>query len=84
MQIPLCAQNIAYLIIRSSVTFSAYELYVDPKSDEVSSSVTRVGLPQTKQETFTSSAERFKRAFSYKDVRVHFVGAWYVIRTLPF
>ncbi|RXW18625.1 hypothetical protein EST38_g7229 [Candolleomyces aberdarensis] len=26
-----------------------------------------------------SMAERFKRAFSQKNVRVHFVGAWYVI-----
>jgi len=24
-------------------------------------------------------AERFKRAFSHKNVKVHFVGAWYVI-----
>ena len=35
------------------------------------------------QQIFASRADRFKRAFSYKDVRVHFVGAWYVIRTLP-
>ena len=62
--------------------FSAYELYADPKSDEVSSSLNQVGLPQTKQAT--TSAERFKQAFSHKDVRVHFVGAWYVIRALPF
>ena len=31
-----------------------------------------------------SMAERFKKAFSYKDVTVHFVGAWYVIHDLPF
>ena len=43
--------------------------------------MTEVGSsPPMEQETFnTSSAERFKLAFSYKDVRVHFVGAWYVI-----
>ena len=29
-----------------------------------------------------SSAERFKTAFSYKNVKVHFVGAWYVQFTL--
>jgi hypothetical protein len=28
---------------------------------------------------YVSKAERFKRAFSRKDVKVHFVGAWYVI-----
>jgi hypothetical protein len=31
-----------------------------------------------------SMAERFKRAFSRKDVRVHFVGAWYVISSASF
>ena len=43
--------------------------------------MTEVGSsPPMEQETFnTSSAERFKLAFSYKDVRVLFVGAWYVI-----
>jgi uncharacterized protein (DUF2235 family) len=29
-----------------------------------------------------SLAERFKRAFSRTDVKVHFVGAWYVIHAL--
>jgi len=28
-------------------------------------------------------AERFKETFSYKDVTVHFVGAWYVTPNLP-
>ena len=64
----------------SILIFSAYELYLDPQSDKPSTSVTQVGMPQTKQAT--TSAERFKRAFSYKNVQVHFVGAWYVIRTL--
>lgn len=30
----------------------------------------------------TTMAERFKGAFAHKNVRVHFVGAWYVIPTL--
>ena len=29
--------------------------------------------------TKTSMAQRFKETFSYEDVRVHFVGAWYVM-----
>ncbi len=48
---------------------SAYELYVDPKSDELE--VTEVGSDET-----MSMAERFKSAFSHNDVKVHFVGAW--------
>ena len=32
----------------------------------------------------TTMAERFKGAFAHKNVRVHFVGAWYVIPTLTF
>jgi hypothetical protein len=31
-----------------------------------------------------SMAERFKKAFSYKDVTVHFVGVWYVMLKLAF
>ncbi|EDR04490.1 uncharacterized protein LACBIDRAFT_391733 [Laccaria bicolor S238N-H82] len=56
----------------------AYELYIDPKSDEPSTSVT-VGSLQT---THTSSAERFKQTFSYKDVRVHFLGAWDTVSSI--
>lgn len=43
--------------------------------------MTRIGLPnrEKKEKTPMSSAERFKNAFSYKDVKVHFVGAWYVV-----
>ncbi|KDR70478.1 hypothetical protein GALMADRAFT_76068 [Galerina marginata CBS 339.88] len=57
----------------------AYELYRDPKSDEISGSsgVHTVGSPD-----MTSSAERFKKAFSYKDVRVHFVGAWDTVSSI--
>lgn len=32
----------------------------------------------------TTMAERLKSAFAHKNVRVHFVGAWYVIPTLTF
>jgi len=49
---------------------SAYELYVDPKSDEPEEA-TQVGSDEK-----MSIAERFKGAFSHKDVKVHFVGAW--------
>jgi len=58
--------------------FSAYELYCDPRSDEPTQA-TQVGSQKT-----ISMADRFKNAFSHKAVRVHFVGAWYVILALPF
>jgi hypothetical protein len=51
---------------------SAYELYADPKSDDVTAAP--VGSPTDKK---VSMAERFKEAFSHKNVVVHFVGAWY-------
>ncbi|KDR68091.1 hypothetical protein GALMADRAFT_1051503 [Galerina marginata CBS 339.88] len=57
----------------------AFELYADPKSDKRSSSVIKVGSPA---EDETSSAERFKQAFSYKNVRVHFVGAWDTVSSI--
>ena len=60
-----------YLLI---IFTSAFEIYADPKSEE--RTTTRVGSLQTEQEGLTSRAERFKKAFSYKDVKVHFVGAW--------
>ena len=60
---------------------SAYELYSDPESHL--HTATQVGSSQT-QDTKTTKAERFKKAFSYKDVTVHFVGAWYVVLTLLF
>ncbi|EDR04371.1 uncharacterized protein LACBIDRAFT_304576 [Laccaria bicolor S238N-H82] len=44
----------------------AYEIYVDPKSDEPT----------------LASAKRFKEIFSYKDVRVHFVGAWDTVSSI--
>ncbi|KIM35805.1 hypothetical protein M413DRAFT_32263 [Hebeloma cylindrosporum] len=53
----------------------AYELYSDPKSHLHKAA--QVGLSQGQEKTMTM-AERFKKAFSYKDVTVHFVGAWYV------
>ena len=45
---------------------------MDPKSDK--HIATEVGS-QVKM----TMADRFKNAFSHKDVKVHFVGAWYVI-----
>jgi hypothetical protein len=62
--------------------FSAYELYSDPKSHL--RTATPVGSSQMQDENKMSMAERFKKAFSYKDVTVHFVGVWYVIHKLPF
>jgi hypothetical protein len=59
------------------MALSAYDLYTDPSSEE--STETGVGSLQE-----MSMAERFKRAFSYKGVRVHFVGAWYVTPALTF
>lgn len=50
---------------------SAYELYSDPNSDKPK--VAQVGSQEK-----MSMAARFKSAFSHKDVKVHFVGAWYV------
>ena len=46
--------------------------------------MTGVGSSKTQDEKKMTMAERFKKAFSYKDVKVHFVGAWYVIHKLPF
>jgi len=60
--------------------FSAYELY----SKSHSHTATGVGLSRTRDGNKISMAERFKNAFSYKDVTVHFVGAWYVIPNVPF
>jgi hypothetical protein len=62
--------------------FSAYELYSDLKSH--SHKVTRVGSSPKQDENKMSMTERFKKAFSYKDVTVHFVGAWYVVLKLLF
>ena len=56
--------------------FSAYELYSDPESD-LPSTVARVGSSGTEKNS--SIAQRFKETFSYEDVKVHFVGAWYVM-----
>ena len=57
----------------SSRAYSAYELYSDSESEE--RNATQVGF---NTEPTMSAAARFKNAFSYKDVKVHFVGAWYV------
>ena len=62
------------------IIFSAYELYADLESDKPT--VTQVGQVESSGEM--SMAKRFKSAFSHKDVKVHFVGAWYMILSLPF
>jgi hypothetical protein len=64
--------------------FSAYELYADPQSHLPDEKITQVGSSQKQYEnpTRTSMSERFKKVFSYKDVTVHFVGAWYVLNLL--
>ncbi|KJA23408.1 hypothetical protein HYPSUDRAFT_39890 [Hypholoma sublateritium FD-334 SS-4] len=53
----------------------AYELYADPDSDKLTS--TEVGTEEK-----MSSADRFKKAFSRKDVIVHFVGAWDTVSSI--
>ncbi|KAF8901488.1 WD40-repeat-containing domain protein [Gymnopilus junonius] len=57
----------------------AYELYADPKSDELEVEVTEVGESGGEK---MSMAERFKRAFSQKGVKVHFVGAWDTVSSI--
>ncbi|KJA17515.1 hypothetical protein HYPSUDRAFT_124978, partial [Hypholoma sublateritium FD-334 SS-4] len=53
----------------------AYELYEDPESDKAIA--TQVGSKEK-----LSSADRFKKAFSRKDVKVHFVGAWDTVSSI--
>ncbi|TFK20468.1 WD40 repeat-like protein [Coprinopsis marcescibilis] len=54
----------------------AYELYADPKTDLVDTTqIGRIGQN-------VSKAERFKRAFSHPDVKVHFVGAWETVSSI--
>jgi hypothetical protein len=62
--------------------FSAYELYSDPQSHLLDKKVTQVKSWQKQDKGATSMYERFKKEFSYKDVTVHFVGAWYVLNLL--
>ncbi|KAI5991905.1 hypothetical protein EDD15DRAFT_2446701 [Pisolithus albus] len=54
----------------------AYELYADLASGEM---VKGVG---EEADSEMSMAERFKKAFSYKDVKVHFVGAWDTVSSI--
>ena len=71
-----CALQIKFpLVLPQFSPCSAYELYADPKSDIPS--VTRVGSSGMAGKM--SMAQRFKETFSYEHVRVHFVGAWYVM-----
>ncbi|KIK12754.1 hypothetical protein PISMIDRAFT_689228 [Pisolithus microcarpus 441] len=54
----------------------AYELYADLTSGEM---VKGVG---EEADSEMSMAERFKKAFSYKGVKVHFVGAWDTVSSI--
>ncbi|RXW13019.1 hypothetical protein EST38_g12835 [Candolleomyces aberdarensis] len=54
----------------------AYELYADPKSDN--EEAPQVGSTDKK----VSMAQRFKEAFSRRNVRVHFVGAWDTVSSI--
>ena len=51
---------------------SAYELYADSSSGMVLVPATGMGIVRTSE----TMASRFKKTFSLKDVKVHFVGAW--------
>jgi len=57
------------------IIFSAFALYADPNSGPKVTQVGQVGGEM-------SMADRFKDTFSRKDVKVHFVGAWYVMSSL--
>ena len=46
--------------------------------------VTGVGSSKTQDKNKMAMAEHSKEAFSYKDVTVHFVGAWYMMHKLLF
>ncbi|KAJ2931038.1 hypothetical protein H1R20_g6050, partial [Candolleomyces eurysporus] len=57
----------------------AYQLYADPNSGKKGYSETTVTVGSEEQ---VSMAERFKKAFSHPDVRVHFVGAWDTVSSI--
>ena len=74
MQIPLCVSQ-SLLSHKLIYVFSAYELYAKPENGQRSASdVGDAGGQET-----STMASRFKKAFSYEDVTVHFVGAWCVV-----
>ena len=78
MQIPLCVSHpICTLFVDSLNNLSAYELYADLKSG--GRPVSNVGSHDTVGQELPTMADRFKKAFSNKNVKVHFVGAWCVI-----
>ena len=66
--------QICTVLVHSLDTFSAYELYAEPRSGLRSG-----GYVGNQPEETATNADRFKRAFSHPDVKVHFVGAWCVI-----
>ncbi|KAF4615638.1 hypothetical protein D9613_012546 [Agrocybe pediades] len=55
----------------------AYELYSDPATDELEP----IGPQESFRERVTI-AERFKRTFSRKGVKVHFVGVWDTVSSI--
>jgi len=60
---------------------SAYELYADPATAELEpededDKYVRIKQSRNTAEERISIAGRFKRTFSHKDVKVHFVGVW--------
>ena len=67
LHLPFCLLN----------TFGAYELYADPNSG--GRPVSNVGSHDTDSQELPTMADRFKKAFSNENVKVHFVGAWCVI-----
>ena len=69
------------------IIFSAFERYADPKNEELTVPKETTAFSRKNNKPSPAkmlTAERFKIAYSHRDVRVHFVGAWYVLVTLPF
>ena len=67
--------------------YSAYEIYADSESKSDKPHPSRRHTSSDSENSShangpkpPSTAERFKSAFSRDDVKVHFVGAWYVVR----
>ncbi|KAJ2935963.1 hypothetical protein H1R20_g1129, partial [Candolleomyces eurysporus] len=64
------------ILLTSLILASAFELYADPKSGEHQAA--QVGSTDEQ----VSMAQRFKEAFSRKNVRVHFVGVWDTVSSI--
>ena len=72
--------QISTLLVNSLNSFSAYELYADPKSG--GHPVRNVGSEDTDGQKRPTMADHFKKTFSNENVKVHFVGAWCVIKIM--